>query len=175
VNGIGKLRAGAASALWASIVMVGWLACSSESPRPAALGGCTPVGDAGCSNAVTGGGSGSGPGGEAGGASDGASGESAAGCGEILVTTTTGNQTCGSCLEANCCLANAACSDLGSCLTLEECTLACGNSATCVSNCFTGTTSAAQSAYDDLSACLSSTVNGCTGCTALPLQSGADF
>ena len=174
MNTIQRVRAGVASAGWASIVAVAWLACTSEASRPPELGGCTPVADAACSNAVTGGGAGSGPT-EGGSSGEGASGESATGCGEIVVTTTTGNQTCASCLEANCCLANETCSGLGGCLTLEECTLGCANNASCVSDCFTGVTAAAQTAYDDLAACLSSTVNGCTGCTILPLQSGPDF
>lgn len=146
------------------------LACSSSSTLPPELGNCTPVGDAACSLPVNNS-SGAGPS-DGGSGSDGvAVGDAVTGCGATLVTTQ--NTTCIPCIEATCCLDNAACSASAACTTLAQCTQACTSTdQTCISNCFASVTPAAQTAYDDLSTCLSSQ---CTGCPNLPEQGIADL
>jgi hypothetical protein len=159
-----------AAATWASIVSVAVLACSAGSPQPAQLGNCVPIGDASCSLPVNNS-SGAGP-------TDGGSSsdvlltdDSLSGCGSTLVTTQ--NTTCLPCIEASCCLDNTACSGLSGCVTLAQCTQACTSTdETCISACFNSVTASVQTAYNDLSSCLS---GQCTGCPSLPEQGIADL
>ena|ERR1700722_13087565 len=152
----------------AAVVGTAVLACSSEGPLPPMIGDCTPTGDAGCSVPGQAGGSGGPPDGGTSGI-DGST-DAGAGCGATIVATQ--NTTCAACIEASCCQANQSCSEQSDCSNLVTCTLQCTSSdQSCISICF-NTASTGQTAYNDLSACLST---NCPGCPPLPAQGVADF
>jgi hypothetical protein len=136
----------------AVLLAAGWACSSSSAPKPAELGDCHPVGDAGCSP-ISSSGAGGGP--TEGGSADGAPSDApATECGTIPGGF---QAACTTCIQGlapdGCCGANLACQSQPDCASLVSCAQGCGNDSSCAGSCeqtFPGGTAA----YTDFAQCL---------------------
>jgi hypothetical protein len=155
------------------------LACTNSQPDlPPPLGNCVATGDAGCKVAASSSGGGGSPGGEDAGDSgtEPGDGGGALGCGMADgLLTPTNVMGCHTCIQANCCQADMACT--GECLALLQCMLSCTDPLTqssCIANC-TNNSPSGITAFNDFQACLSDFKCEPAGCPNVPSTTGADF
>jgi hypothetical protein len=160
-----------AAAAWATAV-----ACSSKVPsHPPAIGDCIAANDAGCDLAGGAAGGGVFPGGRDASAVEGSvAGFDAGSCGIAATLIATANVNCVPCveMEANCCLADQACSIHSDCIALLECAEMCAaGDPTCLGLCenqYPG----AVTPYEDFAACI--TRNCTRECPTLPQAAPSD-
>jgi len=164
---------------WAILVGQAVVSCSSNSSRPAELGGCVVTGDAACTTPDPGGGGGSGPGGDSGAGEGGVVQDTAAGCGVAQELLASQNTSCVPCVMGTsgtgngCCGADSACSAQTACLNLLQCMVGCSlTDISCQNTCENNNPNGVQ-AYNEFAACLSQ--NCSPECPTLPTGGTTDF